>query len=66
MLLYGSTLKRLKSFVSRHGGQYKASHERDSKYWQALMLWGVPYSKDASKAKANIDKTGFFIFSSHI
>lgn len=51
-----STLKRLKSFASRHGGQFKASYERDSKYWQALMLWGIPYSKDASKAKANIDK----------
>ena len=51
-----STVKRVKSFASRHGGTFKAKHEKDSKYWQALMLWGIPYSSNASQAKKNIDR----------
>ncbi len=51
-----STVKRVKSFASRHGANYKASYEKNSKWWQGMMLWGIPYSANASQAKKNIQK----------
>lgn len=50
------TVKRIKSFVSRHGASYKPSFDIDSKYWQAMMLWGVPFSKDPARARRNIQR----------
>ncbi len=46
-----STLKRMKSFLSRHGGQLEESSDLNSKQAQAIMLWG------AMPNKASINKT---------
>lgn len=43
-----STLKRMKSFVARHSGQADWG-EPNSKRAQALLLWGVPYSKQGAE-----------------
>lgn len=50
------TVKRIKSFVSRHGSNYKASYDKESKWWQGMMVWGVPYSDDPKTARENMDK----------
>jgi hypothetical protein len=39
-----STVKRMKSFIARHGGSNKSSDPAESKQRQALLLWGVDYS----------------------
>jgi hypothetical protein len=38
-----STVKRMKSFIARHGGSEKSNDPRESKQRQALLLWGVDY-----------------------
>jgi hypothetical protein len=40
-----ATLKRMKSFASRHGSQLLESSPEDSKLRQALLIWGIPDSK---------------------
>lgn len=40
-----STVKRIKSFASRHGANLKADTPNDSKLVQSLLLWGIPASK---------------------
>lgn len=40
-----STIKRIKSFASRHGANLKADTPKDSKLVQSLLLWGIPASK---------------------
>lgn len=50
------TIKRIKSFVSRHGANIKPGTEKTSKLWQSLMLWGVPYSPKFEIAKANVER----------
>ena len=50
------TIKRIKSFASRHGANIKAKTEKTSKLWQSLMLWGVPYSANFETAKKNVER----------
>jgi hypothetical protein len=38
-----STVKRMKSFIARHGGSQKSNDPKESKQRQALLLWGVDY-----------------------
>lgn len=40
-----STIKRMKSFASRHGSQANFD-DKTSKQAQALLLWGIPFSKE--------------------
>lgn len=40
-----STIKRMKSFASRHSGQANGFNDPESKNAQSLLIWGVPYSK---------------------
>lgn len=44
-----STVKRIKSFASRHGANIDGM-EKDSKQMQALLMWGIPGNR------AGIDK----------
>ena len=51
-----STLKRMKSFAARHGAQadWKTPEGKNA---QALLVWGIPYSKDGlNKFKMWVDK----------
>lgn len=52
------TVKRIKSFGSRHGATLKKSTEPDSKLSQSLLLWGIsPTKKGIDRVVAWADRT---------
>lgn len=52
-----STLKRMKSFLSRHGSNVKSDIDLDSKLAQSIFLWGAyPSKKEIKRAIKWLDE----------